>query len=213
MKTRVQKGDMTCPQPRALWVAALKFEPSALEQVGFVYCLVNKRHGGVGWHFSFGALGRAWKPGGGRRGQSSQKREEEGCRIRTLVNLKSTMVCAAGSALPYPTICLRANGRAEALAIGRTLPWLLQRESTYTQPLFWVAGPEPEKVPTALGGLKSLNQWRRGPLVPGRRWAEGMGETEGGDGTRDSVCLPNGTGIFQHCHNCTQAHLRNNSPG
>lgn len=48
MKTRVQKGDMTCPQPRALWVAALKFEPSALEQVGFVYCLVNKRHGGVG---------------------------------------------------------------------------------------------------------------------------------------------------------------------
>ena len=48
--------------------------------------------------------------------------EEEGCRIRTLVNLKSTMVSAAGSALPYPTICLRANGTAEALAIGRTLP-------------------------------------------------------------------------------------------
>ena len=75
MKTRVQKGDMTCPRPRALRVAALKFEPSALEQVGFVYCLVNKRHGGVGWHFSLGALGRAWKPGAGRRGQSSQKRE------------------------------------------------------------------------------------------------------------------------------------------
>ena len=72
MKTQVQKGEVTCPRPSAFWGAELRFEPSVLERVGFLHCVVNER--AQGSHFSFGAPGRNWKPEGGRR-QSSHKKE------------------------------------------------------------------------------------------------------------------------------------------